>query len=133
MHVRIASCALSSPFEGRNSAKLRRSPFTEYCRAGNVTFLPPLRRSQTAKPINFSPLSGPASPSKITSASASFPAGVPCWFGMIFTDTNAPALFDMVVLRCRRGPGPTAAGEFARVDVTPANEGGTHGPGAHAH
>ena len=41
--------------------KLRRSPLTEYCRAGNVTFRPlPVLRSQTAKPISFSPSSGPS-------------------------------------------------------------------------
>ena len=41
---------------GRSSAKLRRSPLTEYWRAGNVTFRPlPLRRSQTAKPTSFKP------------------------------------------------------------------------------
>src|SRR5712692_1949497 len=31
MHSRIACCVLRSSLEGRNSAKLRRSPFTEYC------------------------------------------------------------------------------------------------------
>jgi predicted nucleic acid-binding protein len=35
---------------GRSSAKLRRSPFTAYCRAGNVTLRPlPVRRSQMEK------------------------------------------------------------------------------------
>src|SRR6202163_3706375 len=111
MHVRIASCALRSPFVGRNSAKLRRSPFTEYCRAGNVTFRPPSRRSHTAKPINFSPLSGPASLSKITSASASFPAGVACSFGMIFTDTDSPVTLDMVDLQEHRGCQTDGVGE----------------------
>src|SRR5688572_13491520 len=122
---RIGSCAVGSPFAGRNSAKLRRSPFTEYCRAGNVTFSPPVRRSQMLKPINLSPLSGPASDSKITSASASFPAGLPFSFGIIFTDTSSPLLLDMGFLQ-----GPPRAwarrrwDEFAEWMCTPANEGG---------
>ena len=41
-----------------------------------------------AKPINFSPVSGPASASKITSASASFPAGLPLVFGVIHPTTH---------------------------------------------
>src|SRR5688500_3309460 len=61
---------------GLNRAKLLRSPLTEYCRAVNVTLRPaPLRRSQSAKPTSFSPLSGPSS--KCSSASASLPGGVP--------------------------------------------------------
>jgi hypothetical protein len=61
---------------GRSSAKLRRSPLTEYCRAGNVTFWPPpLRRSQIAKPISLRPASGPSL--KCSSASASLPGGLP--------------------------------------------------------
>ena len=45
--------------DGRSSAKLRRSPLTEYWRAGNVTLRPlPLLRSQIPKPISFSPSSG---------------------------------------------------------------------------
>src|SRR5688572_274803 len=104
MQSRIASCVLRSSVEERSSAKLRRAPFTEYWRAGNVTFLPPSRRSQTAKPISFSPLSGPAAAWKITSASASFPGGLPLSFGMIFTDTRSPCCLDMDVLQRRRGP-----------------------------
>src|SRR6185295_5393695 len=57
---------------------------------GERHVLPPSRRSQTEKPINLRPLSGPASASKITSASASFPGGLPFSFGMIFTDTSSP-------------------------------------------
>ena len=50
----------------------------------NVTLRPmPLRRSQTAKPISFSPASGPSL--KCSSASASFPAGLPRSFAMILT------------------------------------------------
>src|SRR3990167_6281492 len=65
--------------EGRRSAKLRRSPLTEYCRAGNVTLRPlPPRRSQTEKPISFSPLNAPSS--KCSSASANFPTGWPVSF-----------------------------------------------------
>lgn len=46
--------------------------FTEYCRAGNVTFRPlPVRRSQIPKPISFRPESGPSW--KCSSASASLP------------------------------------------------------------
>src|SRR4249919_4313169 len=128
MHCLMASCALCSPLTGRSSAKLRRSPFTEYCRAGNVTFLPPSRRSHTAKPISFIPLSGPASASKTTSASASFPTGEPCSLGMIFTDTSSPLDLDMVVLQDCRGPETDGSGWFARVLRTPANRGETHGP-----
>src|SRR5688572_307691 len=95
MHSRIASWVLASPLEGRSSAKLRRSPLTEYCRAGNVTLRPPLRRSQTAKPTSLSPLNGPESASKTTSASASFPAGVLAVLGRIFTDTTAVLCLDM--------------------------------------
>src|SRR5436190_13938586 len=128
MHCLIASCALCSPLAGRSSEKLRRSPFTEYCRAGNVTFFPPSRRSHTAKPLSFIPLSGPASASKTTSASASFPAGEPCSLGMIFTDTSSPFDLDMVVLQDCRGPETDGSGWFARVLRTPANRGETHGP-----
>src|SRR5262245_8442146 len=112
MHCLIDSCALGSPLVGRNSAKLRRSPFTEYCRAGNVTFLPPSRRSHTAKPMSFIPLSGPASASKTTSASASFPARVPCALGMIFTDTSSPLDSHMVLLQDCRGPETDGSGWF---------------------
>ena len=43
------------PKKKRRSAKLRRSPFTAYWRAGNVTLRPaPVRRSQMPKPISFS-------------------------------------------------------------------------------
>src|SRR3954466_479709 len=122
MHSRIA-CASRSSFDGRNSAKLRRSPFTEYCRAGNVTFLPPSRRSQTEKPISLRPLSGPASASKTTSASASFPGGLPFSFGMIFTDISSPVYSDIRVLQERHGPGPTAPAAFARVDVDAREQG----------
>src|SRR5689334_17500570 len=129
----LIACASRSSLDGRNSAKLRRSPFTEYCRAGNVTFLPPSRRSQTEKPINLRPLSGPASASKITSASASFPAGLPFSFGMIFTDTSSPVCSDIHVLRRRRGPGATAPVTFAWVDVDACEQGETYGPyGAYA-
>src|SRR4029450_4839114 len=124
----MSSCAPCSPLAGRSSAKLRRSPFPEYCRAGNVPFLPPSRRSHTAKPTSFIPLSGPASASKTTSASASFPAGEPCSLGMIFTDTSSPLDLDMVVLQDCRGPETDGSGWFARVLRTPANRGETHGP-----
>jgi len=69
---------------GRNRANERRSPLTEYWRAGKVTFrLPPDRRSQIANPINFNPASGPSS--KWSSASASFPGGFPVSFGVFLT------------------------------------------------
>src|SRR5918995_6098285 len=110
MQSRIASCVVRSSVEGRSNVKLRRAPFTEYCREGNVTFFPPARRSQTAKPTNFIPLSGPASASKITSASASFPGGLPLSFGMIFTDTSSPVFLDIRILQGRRGPGADGAG-----------------------
>src|SRR5262245_63655997 len=78
--------------------------------------------------MSFIPLSGPESASKPTSASASFPAGVPCSFGMIFTDTSSPLDLDMVVLQDCRGPETDGSGWFARVLRTPANRGETHGP-----
>src|SRR5688572_22926337 len=65
---------------GRSSEKLRRSPLTEYWRAGNVTFRPPVLRSQTANPTSLSPSSGP--PEKCSSASASLPGGLPLSFGV---------------------------------------------------
>ena len=83
---RIRSRSLSCRDEsaiGRNSEKLRRSPFTEYARAGKVTFRPPFFRSQIANPISLSPSSGP--PEKWSSASASLPGGVPLSFGRNFT------------------------------------------------
>src|SRR5919106_5617151 len=119
----MASWALTSPLAGRSSAKDRRSPFTEYCRAGNVTFLPPLRRSQIAKPISFSPPSGPASASKITSASASFPGGLPDVFGMTRTDTSSVLPFDMESSIGRRGPETDGVGEV-RADPGDAAERG---------
>ena len=73
MSSRIRSCAVASAI-GRSSAKLRRSPLTEYCRAGNVTFRPPpVRRSHTPKPISFRPSNTPSV--KCSSASASLPGG----------------------------------------------------------
>src|SRR6266436_3708495 len=84
MASRTAFCAVVST-TGRRSAKLRRSPFTAYDRAGNVTFRPlPPRRSQMLKPISFRPASGD-SPPKCSSASASLPAGLPRSFGVILT------------------------------------------------
>src|SRR5262245_11821087 len=69
---------------GRRRAKLRRSPLTEYWRAGKVTLRPtPLRRSQIAKPISFSPSSSPSV--KCSSASANLPGGVPLSLGVILT------------------------------------------------
>jgi hypothetical protein len=56
---------------GRSSAKLRQSPFTEYCRDGNVTVRPPFLRAHGAKSMSLIPLSGP--PEKCSSASASVP------------------------------------------------------------
>src|SRR5688572_6856685 len=110
MQSRMASCVLRSSVEERNRAKLRRAPATEYWRAGNVTFFLPSRRSHTAKPTSFNPLSGPASASKITSASASLPGGLPFSLGMIFTDTRSPGCLDMCVLQERRGPEAVGAG-----------------------
>ena len=74
MRSRTACCAVAST-TGRNSAKLRRSPFTLYCRAGNVTFRPPApRRSQIANPISLSPARGPSA--KWSSASPPPPVGL---------------------------------------------------------
>src|SRR6187401_2369523 len=71
---------------GRSREKLRRSPLTEYWRAGKVTLRPPpVRRSQTAKPISFNPSSGPSV--KWSSASASLPGGLFLSFGVILTIT----------------------------------------------
>jgi hypothetical protein len=74
---------------GRKSAKLRRSPLTAYWRAGKVTLRPPpLRRSQTEKPISFKP------------------------FGPLIGDADRPrlhraavilALADAIEARCPRG------------------------------
>src|SRR6478609_7706977 len=99
MHCRIASCTPASPFAGRRSEKLRRSPLTEYVRAGNVTFLPPVVRSHIAKPSNRRPLNGPLPASKITSTSASFPLGEPLSLRTIFTDITSPLPLDMMDLR----------------------------------
>src|SRR5688572_23494491 len=85
MASRIRSCDVASAI-GRSSEKLRRSPFTEYCRAGNVTLRPPpVRRSHTLKPISFSPSRIPSV--KWSSASASLPGGLLFSFGVIFTIT----------------------------------------------
>src|SRR5207302_3291430 len=55
---------------------------TLYWRAGNVTLRPsPRFVSQTEKPISFRPSSGPSL--KCSSASASFPGGLPRSFGVI--------------------------------------------------
>jgi hypothetical protein len=51
---------------------------------------PPPRRSQIANPISLSPSSGP--PVKCSSASASFPGGLPLSFGVIFTVSSAEAI-----------------------------------------
>ena len=69
---------------GRSSEKLRRSPLTEYWRAGNVTLRPvPLRRSQTENPISFRPSRTPSL--KCSSASASLPGGFPLSLRLILT------------------------------------------------
>src|SRR5215475_8766439 len=85
---RSRPCALAST-TGRRSAKLRRSPLTLYCRAGNVTLRPPppppRLDSQIENPISFSPSSGPSL--KWSSASASLPGGLPLSFGVILTVT----------------------------------------------
>src|SRR5579864_1324462 len=73
---------------GRSRAKLRRSPFTEYCRAGKVTLRPPVLRSQIEKPTSFRPSSGP--PLKCSSASANLPGGLPLSFGKNFTVIDLP-------------------------------------------
>ena len=74
---------------GRSSAKLRRSPLTEYWRAGKVTLRPvPVLRSQIPKPISFSPSSGPSV--KCSSASASLPGGFPLSFGRILIVMTSP-------------------------------------------
>src|SRR4051812_9294293 len=84
---------------GRSSAKLRRSPFTRYCRAGNVTLRrAPVRVSHTPKPINFRPASGPSV--KWSSASASFPGGLPLSFAMNVTVIMSSPFF---VVRVDRG------------------------------
>ena len=54
--------------------------------ARNVTVRPPFLRSQTANPMSFRPSSGP--PEKVSSASASFPGGLPLSFG-----TNVTVMF----------------------------------------
>ena len=56
---RTRSCAVASP-SGRSSAKLRRSPLTEYWRAGNVTLRPlPVLRSQIRKANQLQPVERP--------------------------------------------------------------------------
>jgi hypothetical protein len=91
------SCAFVSA-TGRSSAKLRRSPFTEYWRAGNVTLRPaPVRRSQIAKPISFRPAKTPLT--RWISASASFPGGLPLSLGVILTVTFCVAATDAFGLR----------------------------------
>src|SRR4029077_12013433 len=96
MRSRTAFWAVVST-TGRKSAKLRRSPFTLYCRAGNVTFRPPPpRRSQIAKPISLSPSSGPLT--KWSSASASFPGGLPLSFAVILTVTVSDWMVVCMVL-----------------------------------
>src|SRR5262245_50716108 len=124
MQSRIASCVVRSSVEERSNAKLRRPPFTEYCREGNVTFFPPSRRSHTAKPTSFIPLSGPASASKITSASASFPGGLPLSFGMIRTDTTSAFWLDIKSSCGHRLSETSGAGEVRRFLRTPRDEGG---------
>jgi hypothetical protein len=79
--------------------------------AGNVTCRPLSRRSHTAKPINVSPLSGPASPWTITSASARVPAGIPGSLRMIVTDTKSPVTLDGVDLQAHRGCQTDGVGE----------------------
>src|SRR5439155_4984298 len=80
---RTAFCAVVST-TGRSRAKLRRSPLIAYCRAGNVTLRPaPVRRSQIPKPISFKPASTPSL--KWSSASPSFPGGLPLSLGTILT------------------------------------------------
>ena len=68
-------------------------------------------------PPNFIPLSGPASASKITSASASFPGRLPFSFGMIFTDMKSPVCLDIRVLQGPRGP--EADGAECSIEFSP--------------
>ena len=89
--------AVGSSLIGRSSAKLRRSPLTEYWRAGNVTLRPPPpRRSQIANPMSFSPANGPSV--KCSSASASFPGGLPLSFGVILTGIVAVVVAFVVMV-----------------------------------
>ena len=67
---------------GRSSAKLRRSPLTLYCRAGNVTVRAPSRRSQTAKPISLRPAQRPVGEMQLR---IGFPGGLPRSWRAIFT------------------------------------------------
>ena len=59
---------------------------------GLVETLAP-RRSQIAKPISFSPASGP--PLKCNSTSASLPAGLPLSFEVIFTVIASFVMFSL--------------------------------------
>jgi hypothetical protein len=79
-----------------------------------------------AKPTSFMPVNGPASASKITSASASFPAGLLVVFGRIRTDINSVFCLDISPpVEAGRGSVIDGGAEFAAVRLP--NEGGTHG------
>ncbi len=81
------SLSRTNHYSGHLANRSRPDARISRARAGNVTLRPPpARRSHTAKPMSVSPVNGPASASKITSASASFPGGLPVVFGRIRTD-----------------------------------------------
>ena len=95
MASRIASCAVASPFAGRSSAKLRRSPIHGVCRAGNVTLRPPARRSQTEKPMSLSPGQRAGVGFEDHFRVGELPWGIAGHLGMIRTDITCSFCLDM--------------------------------------
>ena len=88
----------------------------------------PLRRSQMAKPMSLSPLSGPASASKTTSASASFPGGLLLVFGSDPDRHDFCVLLGHKVLLWAPLSETTRCGEVRADPEDAADEGGTHDP-----
>src|SRR4029077_7879826 len=86
--------------------------------AENVPSRPaPLRRSQTEKPISLRPSSGPAP--KCSSASASFPGGLPRSFIVIFTVIVAVVV---AVVAIFVSSGAELGGSFRRLEGTTTRE-----------
>ena len=84
MRSRTASCAVAST-TGRRSAKLRRSPFTAYWRAGNVTFRPLPTATLPDAEADQLQAGERRFAAEVQLGVGEFPAGLPRSFGVILT------------------------------------------------
>jgi hypothetical protein len=120
------------PFVGRHRAKLRRSPFTEYGRAGNLAFCPHIATFLCGEVHRCQPRERARFAVDDHVRVGKRPCGRPCSLRMIVTDTKSPVTLEGVDLQAHRGCRTDGVGEVRAGRRDAANEGGTHGPGARA-